>query len=197
MMRFVGCQGVQVDGITLKDSPMWVQHYLACDDVTIRGITVNSRCNDNNDGIDIDACQRVRISDSLVVSGDDAIVLKSTTGRVCRDVVISNCILSSLTNAFKAGTESNGGFQNIALSNCTFYETPGGGLALELVDGGILDGVVISNVVMKDVDCPIFIRLGNRARPYEDGMPRPDWESCGILRFKMCRLLMQEISHAP
>jgi hypothetical protein len=179
LMRFIGCQGVRVNGITLKDSPMWVQHYLACDDVTIHGITVNSRCNGNNDGIDIDSCQGVRISDCLIISGDDAIVLKSTTGRICRDVVVTNCVLSSLTNAFKLGTESNGGFQNIALSNCTFFETPGGGLALELVDGGTLDGVVISNVVMRAVKCPIFIRLGNRARPFQDGVPQP---GLGILR---------------
>jgi polygalacturonase len=57
LMRFVSCRNVSVDGVTIKDSPMWVQHYLACDDVTIRGITVHSRVNGNNDGIDIDGCR--------------------------------------------------------------------------------------------------------------------------------------------
>ena len=77
---------------------MWVQHYLACDGVQIDGITVFSKCNANNDGIDIDACQRVLISNCDIQSGDDAIVLKSTMGRACKNVVITNCILSSDCN---------------------------------------------------------------------------------------------------
>jgi len=173
MLRFVACRNVSVEGVTLRDSPMWVQHYLACEHVRIHGITVHSRVNQNNDGIDIDACSGVTISDCDIWCGDDAIVLKATLDRPCRDVVVTNCVLSTLCNALKLGTESNGGFRNIAISNCTVYDTRLAGIAVEMVDGGLLDRVTISNIVMNNVGAPIFIRLGDRARPFIEGGSRP------------------------
>jgi hypothetical protein len=75
--------------------------------------------------------------------------------------------LSSNCNAFKCGTESNGGFQNVAVNNCAIYDTRLAGIALELVDGGVFDRVNVSNITMDNVSgAPIFIRLGNRARPF-------------------------------
>jgi polygalacturonase len=173
MMRFVSCRNVSVTDVGIQDSPMWVQHYLACEGVNIRGISVHSRVNVNNDGIDIDGSQRVRISDCEITSGDDAIVLKATADRPCKDVVITNCVLSTACNALKLGTESNGGFENIAISNCTIYDTRLAGIALEMVDGGVLDRVSISNIVMNGVAAPVFIRLGDRARPFTEGGARP------------------------
>jgi polygalacturonase len=173
LFRLIGCREVLVRDLTLRDSPMWVQHYLACDDVRIEGVTVVSQCNHNNDGIDIDGCQRVRIANCDIQSGDDAIVLKSTLNHPCKHVVVANCVLSSRCNAFKLGTESNGGFENIVVNNCAIYDTRLAGIALETVDGGTLDRVNISNVAMDNVRCPIFIRLGNRARPFEKGAPPP------------------------
>jgi len=173
IIRCIECRGVSVSGVTILNSPMWVQHYLACDDVSIHGISVHSVVNANNDGIDIDCCQRVRISDCEIVSGDDAIVLKATSDRPCRDVTVTNCVLSTRCNALKLGTESNGGFENIAISNCTIYDTRLAGIALEMVDGGRLDRVAISNIAMHNVSAPIFIRLGDRGRPFVTGGPRP------------------------
>ena len=165
LIRMIECQNVTVKDITLRDSPMWVQHYLACVNVNIDGITVHSIVNQNNDGIDIDCCDRVRISNCDIVSGDDAIVLKSTAPRPCQRVTISNCTISSHCNALKCGTESTGGFKDITISNCTVYDTRLGGLALELVDGGILDRVSVSNITMTNTGGAIFIRLGNRVGP--------------------------------
>jgi polygalacturonase len=173
MIRVIGCRNVRVSGLTIKDSPMWVQHYLACEGVHIHGITVRSRVNANNDGIDIDCSERVRISDCDIWSGDDAIVLKSTADRPCRHVTITNCVLSSACNAFKLGTETNGGFENILLDNCAIYDTRLSGVALELVDGGTLERVTVSNLSMTRVGAPIFVRLGDRARPFREGGPRP------------------------
>ncbi|MBL8229860.1 MAG: glycoside hydrolase family 28 protein, partial [Bryobacterales bacterium] len=173
LIRMVGCRGVSVSNITLLDSPMWVQHYLACDEVDIRSIRVHSRANANNDGIDIDGCHRVRISDCEISSGDDAIVLKSTLARLTRDVVITNCVLSSHCNALKLGTETNGGFQNISISNCSIHDTRLSGVTLQIVDGGVLDGVTISNITMHRVNNPLFLRLGNRARPFVKGGETP------------------------
>lgn len=166
MIRFIQCRNVLVKNVTIRNSPMWVQHYLACDDVLIDGITVRSRVNGNNDGINIDCCHQVLISNCNISSGDDAIVLKSTAARSCRNVTVSNCVLSSLCNGLKMGTESNGGFENIVMTGCSIYDTRLAGIALEIVDGGTMDRVVVSNITMNKVGAPIFMRLGNRARPF-------------------------------
>jgi hypothetical protein len=179
MIRFIQCREVTVKDITIRNSPMWVQHYLACEDVHISGITVRSHVNHNNDGIDIDSCRRVVISNCNVDSGDDAIVLKSTSARVCRDVAISNCVLRSRCNALKMGTESNGGFENIVITGCSIYDTGLAGVALEIVDGGTMDRVVVSNITMNKIGTPIFLRLGNRARPFKKDMEKP---GIGVLR---------------
>ncbi len=173
LLRFVECQGVSVRGVRLLNSPMWVQHYLACDDVVVAGVTVRSRVNQNNDGIDIDSCRNVRIAGCDISSGDDAICLKSTSARDCRDVVIHGCTVSSACNAIKLGTESNGGFRNISIANCALYDTRLAGIALETVDGGTLDNVVAAGITMRDVMGPIFIRLGDRGRPVREGDPKP------------------------
>ncbi len=179
MIRFSQCRNITVKDVTLRNSPMWVQHYLACDDVHITGITVRSLVNHNNDGINIDSCRRVIISDCNIESGDDAVVLKSTSARVCQDVVVSNCILSSRCNALKMGTESNGGFKNIVMTGCSIYNTHLAGVALEIVDGGTMDRVVVSNITMNKIGAPIFLRLGNRARPFEKDMNTP---GIGVMR---------------
>ncbi|MHC4692782.1 MAG: glycoside hydrolase family 28 protein [Planctomycetota bacterium] len=173
MIRIIQCQNVMVKDVTIQNSPMWVQHYLACDDVLIDGITVRSRVNANNDGINIDCCHRVLISNCNITSGDDAIVLKSTAARPCRNVTVSNCVLSSLCNGLKMGTESNGGFQNIVMTGCAIYDTRLAGIALEIVDGGTMDRVVVSNIAMNGIGAPIFLRLGNRARPFKKDMEKP------------------------
>ncbi len=173
MIRMIGCRGVRVTDVTIRDSPMWVQHYLLCEDLNFDGLIVRSQVNRNNDGIDIDSCRRVRISNCDFNSEDDAIVLKSTTATPCRDIAITNCVVSSLCNAIKLGTESNGGFENISVSNCTIYDTHLAGIALECVDGGTLDRVNVNNIVMHGVQCPIFLRLGDRARVFEEGQSRP------------------------
>jgi polygalacturonase len=172
LLRIIGCREVGVRGLTLRNAAMWVQHYLACEGVCLDSIRVESTCNTNNDGIDIDGCERVRIANCDIRSGDDALVLKSTQERPCRNVVVTNCVLSSRCNAFKLGTESNGGFENIVMSNCAIYDTRISGIALELVDGGTLERVSISNVTMHNTRSAIFIRLGNRARPFKAGMER-------------------------
>jgi hypothetical protein len=174
MIRFINCRDLLIRDITFRNSPMWVQHYLLCENVNIDGITVDSRRDFvNNDGIDIDACKNVRISNCEINSGDDAIVLKSTLNEPCRNIVVTNCFISSNCNGFKLGTESNGGFDNITFSNSVIYDTKLGGISLELVDGGALDKVSVSNITMNNVGTAIFIRLGNRARPFNEKAEKP------------------------
>jgi len=183
-IRVVECKNVRVEGIRLTNSPMWMQHYLACDKVVVRGITVYNHCNKNNDMIDIDGCRDVIISDCIGDTDDDGLTLKSTSSRACANVTITNCILSSHCNALKMGTESSGGFKNITISNCVIrpsqcakviYGARNGvaGVALMMVDGGILEGITISNISIADITNPLFLRLGNRGRKYKQDMETP------------------------
>ena len=174
-IRMVECTKILIEDITILNSPMWVQHYLACDHLTIQNITVSSRyANYNNDGIDIDGCHNVNILNSNIDSEDDAIVFKSTMSRSCENILVENCTVSSICNGIKFGTESNGGFRNISVRDCHIYNTRLSALALEIVDGGAMENIYISDITMDNVRNPIFIRLGNRARPYKEGMPAPD-----------------------
>ncbi len=187
VILFVSCRNVRVEDITRRNSTMWMQQYLWCDNVTLRGITVWNHCNRNNDGIDIDGCHNVLIENCTVDSHDDAICLKSRSGRMCENVTIRNCTARSWGNPIKCGTESIGGFKNITISNCTIRTTEylrpelgHAGIALEIVDGGIMDNVNVSHIdIVGSVRAPIFIRLGNRGRTY-DGDPDPP--GVGILR---------------
>ena len=184
LIRLVGCRDVLVENVTLCNSPMWMQQYLACQRVTIRGIAVDNHATYNNDGIDLDGCRGAVISDCKIDSDDDGICLKSTGEQPCENVTITNCVVSSHCNAIKMGTESHGGFRNITITNCTIASPTGtktingsdrglGGLALELVDGGTLENVAVSNLAIDGVTTPLFLRLGNRARPIDKDMPKP------------------------
>ena len=165
LLRLIECKNVKVLNVSLINAAGWVQHYLACEDVTIDGIRVHSMVNDNNDGLDIDCSNRVRVSNSSFTTRDDAIVLKSTAPKPCENITITNCNISSYHYGFKCGTESTGGFSNIIFSNSVIHNTRRAGIALELVDGGVMDGVIVSNIIM-EAEGGLFVRLGNRARPY-------------------------------
>ena len=172
ILRFSECKGVKVNSLMFVNSARWLSHYLACEDVEIERVSIRSRIRENRDGMDIDSCNGVRISDCDIYSGDDAIVLKSTVAELpCRNVTVTNCRLSGSPASLKLGTESNGGFENITFSDCYLYDGRDG-IAIEEVDGGICRNVTVSNIKMHNIEIPIFIRLGNRARPIPGG-PTP------------------------
>jgi polygalacturonase len=158
------------------------------DNLTIDNLKIDT----DRDGMDIDCCQNVRVSNCTVNSPwDDGICPKSSFAlgynRPTRNVNITNCYVTGAyrlgtvldgtwkkftqeedhkvggTGRIKCGTESNGGFINIAISNCVFEGCQG--LALETVDGALLEDISVSNITMRDViSCPIFLRLGARLR---------------------------------
>jgi polygalacturonase len=181
LIQLINCSNILIENVSLRNSGCWMEHYLACDDLRIHGIRVFNHSNKNNDGIDIDGCHRVTISDVNIDSDDDALCIKSTSDRASEDITVSNCLLSSHCNAFKLGTETNGGFRNIAASNLVIkpsrdssrviygHNESSSGIALEIADGGTLNSVTINNVSIEGTLTPIFIRLDNRARPYRDG----------------------------
>jgi polygalacturonase len=169
----------------------------------------NLKIDTNRDGIDIDCCRNVRVSNCSVNSPwDDGICLKSSFAlgyaRATEMVTISNCFLSGSyqegamldgtwkkfpadekvprTGRIKFGTESNGGFKNITVSNCAFDGCRG--LTIESVDGAVIEDVACTNITMRDVyEAPIFVRLGARMRG-------PEGVSVGTIR----RLILSGIT---
>ena len=177
------CRFATVQGITIVRSPNYCVSLGGCEDVLIEGVTIRAAY---ADGIDPDCCQRVRIANCDIESDDDALCLKASfllgVRGATEDVVVTNCRMRSPSNCFKLGTESTGDFRQIVLSNCVFSGKPpddhdasaaavGGGIAILTVDGGTVDGVMISNVVMRDVMAPLFVRLGNRGRDQPRSAP--------------------------
>ncbi|MDQ3011259.1 MAG: glycoside hydrolase family 28 protein [Acidobacteriota bacterium] len=181
------CRNVTIRDITISMGGHFALLATGVDNLTIDNVKVDT----NRDGFDIDACRNVRISNcSVNAPNDDAIVLKSSYGlgiaRATEHVTITNCQVTGydlgtfldgtfkrtqqhapdrdgVTGRIKFGTESNGGFKNITISNCVFDRSRG--LALETVDGGLIEDITINNITMRDVTTsPIFIRLGSRMR---------------------------------
>jgi len=184
IIRFINCKNVLVENVRMQNSAMWMQHYFACDQITIRGINVYNHCNKNNDMIDIDGCTNVIISDCIGDTDDDALTIKSTSDKVSKNITVTNCILSSHCNAIKLGTESHGGFEDITISNCIvkpskhptkIYGFKNGisGITLGMVDGGLLDGILISNIRIDGPRVPIYMRLGDRGRVFKEDLLRP------------------------
>lgn len=156
------------------------------DNLTIDNVTIDT----NRAGVDMDCCRNVRVSNcSINAPWDDAICLKSSFAlgfaRATEMITITNCMVSGsfeegslLDGTFrrfpqdadvdrngriKLGTESNGGFKNITITNCVFDGCFG--LTILSVDGAVIEDVNISNITMHDtVASPIFIRLGSRMR---------------------------------
>lgn len=183
LLRLIRCSDVTVSGVTLKNSGCWMQHYLACDRVKIHGITMINRNNYNNDALDLDGCHNVTVSDMIADSDDDGITLKSTSPRLCEDITISNCVVSSHCNAIKLGTETNGGFRNIIVrgvvvkpsadQSSRYFGLPTGhsAISLEIVDGGLMSNVDIADITITGTESPIFVRLADRRRPYAENAP--------------------------
>lgn len=181
LLRFVQSRDISIEDVTLRNSGCWMQHYLACDRLQIRGIKVQNRNNYNNDALDLDGCHDVIVTGMIADSDDDGITLKSTSPRLCENIRISDCVVSSHCNAVKLGTETNGGFRNISISGIVvkpssdqstqFFGAPSkigtSAISLEIVDGGTMENVSVSNISVEGTESPIFIRLGNRGRGYQ------------------------------
>ncbi len=169
-IEIVSCKNVLVNGITVKDAASWVQTYEHCENVVIDGIKVDSDAYWNNDGMDIDNCKNVRITNCFVNSADDGICLKSGSSEGWNDsIYIANCTVRSSASAIKFGTASAGGFKNVKIENIKVYDTFRSAIALESVDGGILENVEVDGVEAVNTGNAIFIRLGHRNSEGEVG----------------------------
>ena len=192
------CRNVTLRDFSILQGGWFALLASGVDNFTIDNLKVDT----NRDGFDLDNCRNGHISNcSVNAINDDAIVLKSSYAlgelRSCENITITGCQVSGWdvgsmldgtykttqeratdrdgpTGRIKFGTESNGGFKNISISNCVFVRSRG--LALESVDGAVIEDIAITNITMRDVsNSPIFLRLGNRARG-------PEGTPVGVIR---------------
>jgi polygalacturonase len=163
ILEIDNCRKILISGIILKNSASWVQNYDKCKNLVIDSIRVESDAYWNNDGIDITDCRNVRVTNCYVNSADDGICLKSENKGFMNDsVYIANCTVRSSASAVKFGTASTGGFKNIKIENIKVFDTFRSAIAIESVDGGILENVEVNNIEANNTGNAIFIRLGHR-----------------------------------
>lgn len=163
LLDFEGVDTLLVEGVNLRASANWGFSLNKCNDVTIRDIDFVNRAYWNNDGIDVADCHRVEITGCNINSADDGIVLKSfDPAGGNSDVLIADCSVTSSANALKMGTESFGGFRNVTIRNIRVKDTFRSAVAIETVDGAVLDNVTVDSVTAVNTGNALFIRLGHR-----------------------------------
>ncbi len=198
---------IKIHDVSIVHPANWAKHYKRCDFLDIRGVYIYSHGNANNDGIDLDECQDVTMSDVIIDADDDGLVFKSLGTRDSRNISVTNSIISSKITPIKVGTETGGGFQNITISNCIIRPSNekkvfdplrrpvhGAGIALEIVDGGVMDGVIISNSIIENSYAPFFFKLGNRGRKYGGEEPSPGQMRNIMLDNIICRNVQNDFS---
>lgn len=188
------CRRVTLSGFTIARGGHFAVLATGVEDLLIERLAIDT----DRDGIDLDCVRRARVRGCRVnTPNDDGIVLKSSYALgeaiACDDVVIEDCTVSGydpgtmldgslgrtqqiapdrdrVTGRIKLGTESNGGFRNVVIRDCRFERSRG--LAIETVDGGVIENVAVSGLTMREVTtAPLFLRLGDRRRgPPETGI---------------------------
>ncbi len=161
-IRPVESKNILIEGIHITGSPMWVLHMLYCENVTIRNTIVETFPGANTDGVDIDSCRHVRISDSYFDTGDDAICLKSgkdvdgrRVNRPTEDVAITNCTIRRGHGAVVLGSENSGSIRNVVASNIVAQGTERGiRIKSGRGRGGTIENIRFDNWVIEDTPNP-------------------------------------------
>ncbi len=173
LIEFKNCDDIHIKNVTIKNGLCWTQNYKSCSNLVIDSIKVENVTYWNNDGIDIVDCKNVKLTNSFFNAADDGICLKSEDPNgACENVYVANCRVRSSASAVKLGTGSLGGFKKITIRHITVYDTYRSAIAIEAVDGGVLEDVDIRNIVAKNTGNAIVIRLGHRNKKGAAGVLR-------------------------
>lgn len=166
LIRFQRCKDVLIEKLHLKDAPDWTIHPLLSEFVRVDGVFIEAaEGSHNTDGINPESCRNVQISNCRIDTGDDCITLKSgkdapgrKLGRPDENITITNCVMLRGHGGVTIGSEMSGGVRNVAVSNCVFQGTDIGiRIKSQRGRGGIVEGLVVSNIVMENVPHPFTI----------------------------------------
>lgn len=178
ILAFVGSKNIVVSDITMIDPACWTQVYIESDGIVIRNVKVHTgNLTPNRDGIDIVDCHNVLIENCDIKSEDDGICFKSGSEYGCKNVIVRNCVLDKLNvnagNCFKLGTDGLGSFMNFEVSGLTLKNAhQNSAIAIESMDGAVIDNINISDCEISNSGQAIFILLADRKRTVPDRKPR-------------------------
>ena len=186
MVALIQCKNVLLEGPTFQNSPAWNIHPLLCENVIVRNINVrNPWYSQNGDGLDLESCRNVIVTDCRFDVGDDAICLKSgrdeygrRRGRPSENMVIADCTVYHGHGGFVVGSEMSGGVRNIFVRNCTFIGTDVG-LRFKSTRGrgGVVENIFIGDIRMSNIATEAIrfnMFYGGQAPIPEDGEQRQD-----------------------
>jgi hypothetical protein len=204
MIKLLRCKDVRIAGISIINSPSWTLYPYDCERLTIDGIYIHTSQKYGvwADGIDPDSCRDVIIANSTIETGDDAIVFYSSRvsggpPKVCENITITNCRLSSSSSAIKFCDGNSVAVRNVTISNCVITHS-NRGIAFMVYDGGVVENVVISNIVVNTHRFdwfwwgngdPIYFTVQRRSESL--GLPlKPDEPPAGAIRHVIVRNLI-------
>ncbi|MDE6533198.1 MAG: glycoside hydrolase family 28 protein [Muribaculaceae bacterium] len=157
VLTLLNAEKVNISDITIRNSAYWTIHLVGCLDVAITDISLlNNLKIRNGDGIDIDHSKKVRISGCYIESGDDCICLKNRREfeeyGSCKDITVTNCIMTSRSCAVKIGSENMDSIANVLFSNCIIRDS-NRGIGIQNRDEGTVTDVTFSDM---HVDCRLY-----------------------------------------
>lgn len=178
------CRRVAIRDVRIVDGALWTVRLSRCHDVLVHAISLHNDLKvPNSDGIDIDCCRRVRVSDCDIVAGDDAICLKTCLehtwdGAVCEDVTVTGCTITTTSAALVLGVEAQTPVRNVVFSSCVIRSSHRG-LAVRLGEGGDIENVLFSDITVETR----FFHPGwwGRGEPIQV-VAVPWTEHCGTIR---------------
>ena len=169
MLWFCNCRDVAVRDVALRNSPYWTLMFFGCEDVRVRGLRITSPPEtQNGDGIDVDCCHDVTISDCLIATGDDCITLRGNSKRLgreqaCENVAVSNCVLRTPCNCVRVGV-GDGHVRNCSLTNLIMTDARTGINVVSRYSERSLRGTLIENIsfanLTMDVTVPLQVTHG-------------------------------------
>lgn len=175
VLTLINAEKVSIKDVTICNSAYWTVHLVGCYDVAIADISLlNNLKIRNGDGIDVDHSRKVRIANCFIESGDDCICLKNRREYEeygpCRDVVVTNCIMTSRSCAVKIGSENMDSISDVLFTNCIIRDS-NRGIGIQNRDEGTVTNVVFNNM---KVDCHLFsdVWWGKSEAIYVTSYPR-------------------------
>lgn len=153
VLTIIGGRNIRIHDLHIGNSAYWTIHLIGCDDVVISGITLlNSLKVRNSDGIDLDHCRNVRISDCYIESGDDCICLKNRREYAdfgkCENITVTNCTMTSRSCAIKIGSENMDTIRQVVFNNC-IIKNSNRGVGIQHRDEGLVEDVFFSNMIIE------------------------------------------------
>jgi polygalacturonase len=162
LIRYLDCRNIRLAGLRLLNPASWTNAFIRCSNIWVDGIETVSRANRNGDGLDFDACQNVFVSNCNLDCSDDCICLQNSEAElICKNIVITNTIMCSKWAGIRIGLLSCGAIENVTVTNCIFRDIDCSALKIQSAEGNVLQNMVFSNLVMENVQRPLFITLNH------------------------------------